>query len=479
MHRASAPLIFLFTPLHYYESTFILILWINHSVIIAQSLLLVMTAISTTKSVHVVALPGYEAQPCDSGVEHSRQKLQEAAKDLEPFVTADFDNITVTVAPCRSEEETWGYRCVCTFQLVFQDDRFQYAMRHQKEPVVLGTDTFPVATQRIQLAMKQLLDYINQNQETLQVMATYLTSVSFASSWIDTPTCDCFVTLLYGNPVDEQLWKDRAQNVCHALSLARLIGRSKGRVFFVSGPDSHAYLNDEVYLHLHQTTNASNRNRVTLSIEDVPETACIPVTVHYQKPETAFFHPNSRAMLQALEWMMGRLQHINIGTSSCSMLEMYCGCGAHTVALAKSGYVHSIVAVELDNRLVQACITNCKLNGCHGDESQEGVSPVHVFQGDASEWAHKSIKKTSGWYDKEYSILLVDPPRMGLAENVCQMAMQGTFQHVLYVSCGRHALKRDLERLKDTFEVVDCHLLDLFPRTDAVESLVHLKRRVT
>jgi 23S rRNA (uracil1939-C5)-methyltransferase len=85
-----------------------------------------------------------------------------------------------------------------------------------------------------------------------------------------------------------------------------------------------------------------------------------------------------------------------------------------------------------------------------------------------------SFRKPS---NSKFDILLVDPPRLGLGDKICQMAIQGSFQHILYISCGRHALKRDLERLDATFQIVNCHVLDLFPRTDSVESLVHLKRR--
>jgi tRNA (uracil-5-)-methyltransferase len=414
-----------------------------------------------------VVLPGYQAQPSDNGVAHSRNKLEEAAHDLKLWVD------DCSMLPCQVEDDTYAYRCICTFQLIQNDNSdFQYAMRHQKAPVVLNG--FPIATHRIQQVMKGLLPFLSQHY----ILGTHLTSASFASSWSDGK--DCFVTLLYGQPVNQEEWDVTAQQVCRELQLTRLIGRSKGRVFFVhGGTSSRDYLEDSIYIY----RSGDGSNQVTLSKHSNVDT----IEVQYRKPETAFFHPNSNAMIQALTWMMGRLQAAAV-SKPCHLLEMYCGCGAHTVALAKMGFCDSIVAVELDKRLVEACITNCQLNGCHGDNEGNGddtetttlATPVHAFQGDASEWAKKSLKskKSGGWYDKDYSILLVDPPRSGLDATVCDMAMQGTsFQHLIYISCGRHALKRDLERLKDCFEVVDCQLLDLFPRTDAVESLVHLKRR--
>lgn len=84
-------------------------------------------------------------------------------------------------------------------------------------------------------------------------------------------------------------------------------------MFYVSGCNDHDYLEDTLYLYQLSTSSAM---RVTLSIENGAgqKHCCIPVIYH--KPETAFFHPNSRAMVNALEWwLIDRL----------SMLELYCG----------------------------------------------------------------------------------------------------------------------------------------------------------
>jgi len=73
---------------------------------------------------------------------------------------------------------------------------------------------------------------------------------------------------------------------------------------------------------------------------------------------------------------------------------------------------------------------------------------------------------------------------MGLGSDVVKLAMVGGFKHMLYISCGREALKRDLEVLLEKrkekvkggggWKVEDVTFTDLFPRTDSVETLVHL-----
>ena len=73
--------------------------------------------------------------------------------------------------------------------------------------------------------------------------------------------------------------------------------------------------------------------------------------------------------------------------------------------------------------------------------------------------------------------MLVDPPRQGLDPQVINLAVHGLYKHLIYISCGADALARDLKALSEYFEVADMCLTDLFPRTDSVESLVHLRRK--
>jgi len=418
---------------------------------------------SSGPSLKVSALPGYQSQPSECGVTHSRAKLE----------NVELSCITRRL-PCQTDEDTRNYRCTCTFQLVrTQDQKLHYAMRSQQRPVLLKSDVFIIADRRIQTAMKCLLQALNSasgSSDVIDALTAHLTSVSFVSSWNES---DCVITLHYEAPIDEDAWKVQAEELCRELDLLSIIGRSKGRVVSV-GSDKMT-LSDTVWLTPNNAGFSASLDRHDNSIP-----------VLYEKPVTAFFHPSGRVMLQALEWLMTRLKNlVDNSFGSCNMLEMYCGCGAHTVALASIGLLETIVAVELDGRLVDACVANCKRNQCYADDAIDGRTPVHVVKGDAAEWALKSqrarerphVSRNSVLHVTDYEVLLVDPPRMGLDRSVCEMAMEGTFKHILYISCGRTALQRDLDILGRCFDVGDCTLLDLFPRTDAVESLVHLQRR--
>lgn len=445
---------------------------------------------------------------------------------------------------------------------------------------------------------------------SFHIMRQHLTSASFASSWYDDdddlennepPTSDCAVTLHYNQPIlNISHWQLQACMICDRLHLTQLTGRSKGQVVTAKPTTGAAIakyptatttaIRDVLWLQppVHQEQSSGWKvqlGRIPANDEDSHRPAGgnelllatdgnIPV--YYYNHETAFCHPNARVMCHALEWMLNRIQHIvearrwgnnssrqdeNNNTASSSatlssttppvtlrLVELYSGNGAHTMALAKSGLLNDICAVELDDRLVQACHVNLARNNViHRDSSSDTEAAdtttttptatvilettssvqetteqaseiritetqVHVIQGDAGAWARKTRQMwfqprappnttfPSGGIDTihhhhhAFDILLVDPPRQGLDTFVCQWALDESnpITDVLYISCGHQALARDLNILLSSsknalegncqvdcrpYQVVDCQVLDLFPQTSAVETLVHLSRQ--
>ena len=397
---------------------------------------------------HAVYLPGYHSQLNEDAIQHSIDKLNESKEDLQLRFPAE-----IKTHPCVTLDDTLGYRCKCTFQLIRDEcGRLQYCMREKGRAFSLGSSRFPIANLGIQNAMESLLVELNVNSDSRSAVGDHLTSVSFASSWNES---DVIVTAYYDSPIEEQEWVTEAKGIRNKLNLLKFSGRSKGRL--VSVPIETVYLRDTLWLDLQTDTVACGRSNTPSDLN-----------VDYEKPETAFFHPNPHAMTKALSWMLTRIRTMS---TPKVLLELYCGCGAHTIALANSGLLTKILAIELDQRLVHACNRNIALNQ---HQSCRPRTPVAVVQGDAGKWAKNARIKQSV---QTYDILLVDPPRQGLDEQVCRLAIEGRFQHILYVSCGRVALKRDLEILMPYFDVVDCQLFDLFPRTDSIESVVHLQSR--
>lgn len=73
--------------------------------------------------------------------------------------------------------------------------------------------------------------------------------------------------------------------------------------------------------------------------------------------------------------------------------------------------------------------------------------------------------------------LVVDPPRRGLTEDLIDLFSSLTFSRMVYVSCNPETLVRDLSMLSRAFAVQCIRPVDLFPRTDHLESVTLLERR--
>ena len=72
---------------------------------------------------------------------------------------------------------------------------------------------------------------------------------------------------------------------------------------------------------------------------------------------------------------------------------------------------------------------------------------------------------------------MVDPPRNGLGQRVAQLLANLGAPRVVYVSCDPATLARDLiVLLAGGYHIEQLHLVDLFPQTFHLETIVHLAR---
>jgi len=77
----------------------------------------------------------------------------------------------------------------------------------------------------------------------------------------------------------------------------------------------------------------------------------------------------------------------------------------------------------------------------------------------------------------EPDLIVVDPPRGGLGDSVARALGSANAPRVTYVSCDPATLARDLVPLQAAgYRVEELHLVDLFPQTYHLESVVHLIR---
>jgi tRNA (uracil-5-)-methyltransferase len=215
----------------------------------------------------------------------------------------------------------------------------------------------------------------------------------------------------------------------------------------------------------------SRKQKIFLDANEVEEVLDVPGrgTLRYIQVEGAFSQPNASICTCMLGWAVDVTQ----GSTSQShdLLELYCGNGNFTAALATN--FRRVVATEISKSSVAAAKRNFEAN------TIENVFIARMSSEEFTEaWqTGKKFNRLEGINLKEYDFktLLVDPPRAGLDDQTIKVVRD--FERVVYISCNPETLKRDVELVSDIFTVERFAMFDQFPYTHHVECGVYLVRR--
>lgn len=75
------------------------------------------------------------------------------------------------------------------------------------------------------------------------------------------------------------------------------------------------------------------------------------------------------------------------------------------------------------------------------------------------------------------NIIIVDPPRIGLHKKVLEFILYVLPKNVIYISCNSATQCRDLKMLKSSYQLIQLEIIDMFPQTDHIESVVLLENK--
>ena len=146
-------------------------------------------------------------------------------------------------------------------------------------------------------------------------------------------------------------------------------------------------------------------------------------------------------------------------TREDTVLDLYCGVGTITLAMAKSA--GKVIGVEVIPQAVQDAQDNARRNG---------IENAEFFCGDAGQAALELEAKGI-----RADVVVVDPPRKGLNADTIEALHRFAPRRIVYVSCDPATLARDVALLKERgYKVQSATAADLFPRCAHVESVVCL-----
>mgnify|MGYP002581245160 CR=1 FL=1 len=151
-------------------------------------------------------------------------------------------------------------------------------------------------------------------------------------------------------------------------------------------------------------------------------------------------------------------------TGTETVWDLYCGIGTISLFLAQKA--KKVFGVEI----VPQAIADAKKNAALND-----ITNVDFFVGKAEEVYPSYV---SGHKEEaKAEVIVVDPPRKGLAEDVVESIARMQPERVVYVSCDSATMARDVKRFAALgYRAVRACAVDLFPRADHVETVVLLSK---
>ena len=144
-----------------------------------------------------------------------------------------------------------------------------------------------------------------------------------------------------------------------------------------------------------------------------------------------------------------------------TVLDLYCGTGTITLCLA--GMAGQAIGVEL----IPAAIEDAKKNA-----ARNGIENARFFCADAGQ-AAKQLASEGVRPD----VIVVDPPRKGLSQDVIDAMLEMSPDKIVYVSCDPATLARDVKLLSTHYKLIHAEAVDLFPRCAHIETVVLLSRK--
>jgi len=172
----------------------------------------------------------------------------------------------------------------------------------------------------------------------------------------------------------------------------------------------------------------------------------------------SFYQTNTR---QALE--LYRIARNFAGLTGKEIVyDLYTGTG--TIANYVAAFAKKVIGIEYVDEAVQDAKLNSEINGIHN---------TVFFSGDMKDILSETFFTSNGNPD----VIITDPPRAGMHEEVIKIIAAAQPERIVYISCNPATQSRDIQLLSECYSVVAVQPVDMFPHTHHVENVVLLKRR--
>lgn len=140
--------------------------------------------------------------------------------------------------------------------------------------------------------------------------------------------------------------------------------------------------------------------------------------------------------------------------------DLYTGTG--TIANFVSRQARKVIGIEYVPEAIEDAKLNSRVNG---------IENTLFYAGDMKDVLTDAFVAEHG----RPEVMIVDPPRAGMHEDVVNVILNAEPDRIVYVSCNPATQARDLAMLDVKYRVVEIQPVDMFPHTHHVENVVGLE----
>lgn len=149
-------------------------------------------------------------------------------------------------------------------------------------------------------------------------------------------------------------------------------------------------------------------------------------------------------------------------TGSELVYDLYTGTG--TIANFVARQSKKVIGIEYVPEAIEDAKLNSKVNG---------IDNTLFYAGDMKDILTDEFVERHGIPD----VMIIDPPRAGMHEDVIDVILKASPKRIVYVSCNPATQARDVAMLDSKYVITDIQPVDMFPHTHHVENIIALDRR--
>ena len=178
--------------------------------------------------------------------------------------------------------------------------------------------------------------------------------------------------------------------------------------------------------------------------------------INYQISSFSFFQTNSYQLDSFIGLIIDAANIKNTDT----IWDLYCGTGSITLSVAKK--CKKIFGIELNSQAIEDAKKNAKFNN---------IDNVEFYSSDLHSPKIPDLLNTLTHPD----VLILDPPRSGLHNNLIKHILEIRPKKIIYVSCNPATQARDLSVLTDSYNLLNVYPIDMFPHSYHIENVAELE----